>query len=55
MQKIIEDIMKAAEQGDADAQCDLGFAYYKGEGIPENKVEEAKWYRLAAEQGHADA
>ena len=29
--------------------------YANGEGVPENDAEAVKWYRLAAEQGHADA
>jgi cell division protein FtsZ len=55
MQNIIEDTMKAAEQGHADAQFRLGEAYRKGEGVPADKTEAVKWYRLAAEQGHANA
>ena len=27
--------------------------YFDGEGVPENNDEAVKWYRLAAEQGHA--
>ena len=46
---------KAAEQGLADAQFNLGFMYYKGKGVPQNFAEAAKWYRKAAEQGYADA
>ena len=43
---------KAAEQGDADAQFYLGWAYVtNGEGVPKDEVEAVKWYRKAAEQG----
>jgi hypothetical protein len=45
----------AAEQGDADAQNNLGTMYDTGEGVPQDYAEAAKWYRLAAEQGDADA
>jgi ankyrin repeat protein len=31
-------IPKAAEQGDATAQCNLGVCYYKGEGVPEDVI-----------------
>ena len=41
-----------AEQGDANAQFDLGGLYEKGEGVPKDYVEAAKWLRLAAEQGN---
>jgi len=44
-----------AEQGDPEAQFDLGCAYDLGEGVPEDKAEAAKWYRLAADQDHAKA
>ena len=40
---------KAAEQGDALAQCNLGFCYYLGEGVEENKEEAAKWCSNAIE------
>jgi TPR repeat protein len=46
---------KAAAQGDADAQYELGLCYGVGCGVPEDEVEAAKWYRKAAEQGHAEA
>ena len=42
-----------AEQGDAEAQSDLGWMYCDGEGVPQDYVEAAKWYRKAAEQGNA--
>ena len=29
--------------------------YRRGEGVPQDYVEAVKWYRLAAEQGHAYA
>ena len=44
-----------AEQGDADAQFNLGIMYANGEGVPKDDVEAARWWRLAAEQGHARA
>ena len=44
-----------AEQGDADAQFNLGIMYDYGKGVPQNDKTAVKWYRLAAEQGDADA
>ena len=44
-----------AEQGNANAQFNLGVMYDKGEGVPQNYKTAVKWYRLAAEQGYADA
>jgi TPR repeat protein len=44
-----------ALQGDAEAQFNLGLLYVKGEGVPQDYVDAAEWYRRAAEQGHAGA
>ena len=42
----------SAEQGDAEAQSNLGFMYANGQGVPQNYKEAVKWYRLSAEQGY---
>ena len=42
---------KAADQGLAEAQSNLGFMYEKGEGVPEDDVQAYKWWNLAAAQG----
>ena len=42
---------KAAEQGDAVAQTNLGAMYAKGEGVPEDYVRALAWFNLAAAQG----
>jgi len=42
-----------AEQGDADAQYNLGFMYDKGKGVLQDYKTAVKWYRLSAEQGDA--
>ena len=42
---------KAAEQGDADAQFNLGRMYADGEGVPEDYVRAFAWFDLAAAQG----
>ena len=44
-----------AEQGNADAQFNLGLMYRKGEGVLQDYKTAVKWYKLAAEQGHASA
>jgi len=46
---------KAAEQGNADAQNNLGVCYALGHGVEQSQIEAVKWYRKAAEQGNADA
>ena len=44
---------RAAEQGYAAAQTDLGAMYANGRGVPKNYPEAVKWYRRAAEQGNS--
>ena len=44
-----------AEQGDAEAQLNLGLIYDDGYGVPVNDAEAAKWFRKVAEQGDATA
>lgn len=48
-------LLKAAEQGNAEAQFRLGILYETGIGVDKNYSAAAKWYRKAAEQGHAQA
>ena len=40
-----------AEQGDPAAQCDLGRAYFMGEGVREDETQGVAWFRKAADQG----
>jgi TPR repeat protein len=42
----------AANQGDANAQHNLGNAYESGHGVPQNHAEAVAWFRKAAGQGH---
>ena len=46
---------KAAEQGYATAQFELGVRYHCGLGIYKDKQQTVYWYRKAAEQGHIKA
>ena len=41
---------RAAEQGHARAQRNLGVCYAIGTGVDQDTVEAVKWYRKAAEQ-----
>ena len=45
----------ATEQGDRDAQYNLGVAYSEGRGVPQDEAEAVRWLRLAADQGDVDA
>jgi len=46
---------KAADQGNADAQTNLGIMYRDGRGVPQDQNEAALWFRKAAAQGNAKA
>ena len=46
---------KAAEEGYASAENNLGVMYANGQGVPQDFAEATKWYRLAADQGNAVA
>ena len=50
-----EEMRKAAEEGDPVAQRYLGVCYQNGQGVPQDYHEAIKWFRRAAEQGHAAA
>ena len=47
-------IRPLAAQGLADAQYNLGGMYVKGEGVPQDYAEAARWFRCAADQGIAE-
>ncbi len=44
-----------AEAGDADAQTRLAWMYRAGKSVSMDWVEAERWYRMAAEQGSAEA
>ena len=43
-------MLQAAEQGNADAQFNLGLMYDKGEGVRQDDAEAVRWYLKAVEQ-----
>ena len=47
-------LQKEAEQGDADAQFQLGAKYQFGEGLPIDNVKAIEWNKKAAEQGNSN-
>jgi len=48
-------LYKQAQEGNADAQFNLGVIYGKGRGVDQDGNEAVRWYRKAADQGHVDA
>jgi hypothetical protein len=51
----IPELTAKAEAGDLVAQVALGEIHAKGQGLPKNEKEAAKWYLKAAEQGNLEA
>ncbi len=48
-------VREAADQGDAEAQNDLGGMYANGDRVPQDDAQAVAWFRKAADQGNADA
>ncbi|MEN6445911.1 MAG: tetratricopeptide repeat protein [Candidatus Cloacimonas sp.] len=53
MRNNIDVLIAAAEEGNADAQNQLGDAYYNGDGLEQDYTKAFEWYFRAAKQGHA--
>jgi TPR repeat protein len=51
----ISELLLKAQQGDPDAQCELGYRYEIAGGVPMDYKQAAEWYRKAAEMGNAEA
>ena len=48
-------LMPEAEKGNAEAQYAVGYMYYYGQGVVEDKKKAWKWINLAAKAGQTDA
>jgi TPR repeat protein len=48
-------LRRAADQGHAEAQYQLGRQYLDGRGVPLDRKEAVVWLRKAADAGHAQA
>ena len=54
-QPYVKRVQENAGRGDAKAQHAMGLMYYRGDGVSQDRVEAAKWFRRAAEQNYAEA
>jgi FOG: TPR repeat, SEL1 subfamily len=45
-----DEMRKAADEGDPQAQCYLGVCFQTGQGVKQDYPEAVKWYRKAADQ-----
>ncbi|MDO5861591.1 MAG: sel1 repeat family protein [Thermoplasmata archaeon] len=50
-----EELIRAAESGNMDAQFQLGVQYMYGTDVPKDPARAAAWFGKAAEQGHVPA
>lgn len=55
MAQSVSSLAVAAEDGDAQAQFELGLAYDAGDGVSADIQTALSWYRRAAQQSHAEA
>ena len=51
----IAELIRAAEAGDADAQCDLAWSYDEGDGVEVDHKKAFCWYSKAAVPGYPKA
>ena len=51
----LKEFSTLANQGNAQAQFNLGVMYDNGQGVPKDEAQAVAWYRKAAEQGMASA
>ena len=51
----VKDVLRRANEGDPDAQYEMGMRYRIGDGVFEDENESLRWLIEAAENGHADA
>ena len=54
-EKAVEVYRQSAEEGNAEAQFDIGYAYYTGEGIGRDYTSAAMWFKRSAKQQFAKA
>jgi len=53
--KSLPDLRKLADQGDADAQYQMGVRYHDGEEVPQDDTQAVQWFQRAADQGNVAA
>ena len=53
--KSLAELRKLADQGDAEAQWQMGVRFHNAEGVPHDDAQAMQWFQRAAEQGHVTA
>lgn len=54
-ERAVEVYLQSAEAGNAEAQFDIGYAYYTGEGTQRDYTSAAMWFKRSAKQNFAKA
>jgi TPR repeat protein len=54
-QVAFEEFTKAAENGDVNAQYNMGVMYEHGHGVEQSYLKAGEWYQRAADNGHPEA
>src|SRR5579862_6447779 len=50
-----EEMRKAADEGDPQAQCYMGVCYQNGQGVQQDYHEAVKWFKKSADQNDSVA
>ena len=51
----LKEFTNAAEEGDMNAQFNLGVMYEHGHGVEQSDLRAGEWYQMAADNGHPEA
>jgi hypothetical protein len=51
----LPELRRLADQGDPDAQWQMGVRYHNGEDVPQDDAQAMSWFERAADQGQIDA
>jgi TPR repeat protein len=54
-EQALEELIRKAKSGDAQAQHEYGWRFFSGNGVPKDAAQAVTWWRKAAEQGFAGA
>ena len=47
--------LQASQENNAEAQLRIGMMYFTGKGVPKDRAETEKWYKLSAQNGNSHA
>ena len=53
--KAMQFYLQASQENNAEAQLRIGMMYFTGKGVPKDRAEMEKWYKLSAQNGNTHA